>query len=276
MTVAAAVKEYLEWKIKYHPQAGKSYKPFIKKFATHFRGKNLEDLNMRNVMSFITGMSERYASASVWFMVAILHTFFKYYPNIIDPYHIQYPRLTNKEIRFLTEEEFKLIDDQLDEWKYPSVRNKLIHHMFWNTGIRVGELCAIGLDDIDMATRSAKILTEKSKKVAYITWDERTHQLLINYLGVRLQNGGDTLFIVTAREVQRIIRCISTTVNLQGITPHKYRHGKAHAMLKQGASVDDIAFVLRHENSSMTKKMYLRLNREENLVIQQKYLVNKG
>lgn len=274
MKVSQAVKEYLEWKGKYQPSTAKSYKTFLKRFVYHFKGKNLEELNIRNVSKYLNDMSAYYAPASIWYMVAILHTFFRYYPNIVNSYHIQYPRFERQEIKFVTQEDFDAIDKSLDEWKYPSVRNKLIHHLLWNTGIRVGELCAITLDDIDMKSRSAKILTEKSMKTAYITWNERSHELLIRYLGIRLQNRGDKLFTITQREVQRIIRIISTDANIKGITPHKYRHGKAHQMLQKGASIDDIAFVLRHVNPRMTKQMYLRLNREENLVIQQKYLIN--
>lgn len=254
-----------------NPHAAKAYYSFLKQWM-FFSNQPIEDLTILEVYRFISTFQKRYAPKSVYFMIAILKDYFKYYPNIINPHHIRSPRLGLPDIHYLKEEEFKVIDGSLSEKNETEIRNKLIHHILWNTGIRVGELCSIHLDNIDLKTRHAKIITEKSIRVAYIMWNEYTHELLINYLGFRLQRDGDFLFDISPRAVQRMVKSIAERVGIEGITPHKYRHGKAHKMIRDGGSIDDVSFVLRHSNPALTKQMYLRLDKEENLAIMGRYV----
>lgn len=272
MNTQSAIKEYLEWKQAIYPCAHKSYKPFLKQFAIYFKSGISKKTMDQRLSKFISIIKDKYSPKSVYYMISILKDFFKYYPNIINPHHIKCPRLELPEIHYLSEWEFIMIDESLSIGNEYEVRAKLIHNLLWSTGIRVGELCHIHLDDINMTERFTKIITAKSKKTAHIMWSEEAHKLLINYLGWRLQRGGDYLFDISTRQVERIIKTISTNIGIEGITPHKYRHGKAHNMLKNGATVDEIAFVLRHTNPEMTKTMYLRLDQKENISMMQKFV----
>ena len=272
MIIQQAVDEYLVWKGLNRPDAMKSYRPFLKPFNKFFFKKELEKLTMFDISNFISISKEHYKPKSVYYIVSILKDLFKYYPNIINPHRIQSPRLVMTEIKYLSEEDFILIDESLSEWNIYELRAKLIHNILWSTGIRVGELCSIGLDDINLEKRCAKIITEKSKKVGYIMWNKPTHELLLRYLGTRLCRPGDLLFDIKPRQVERIIKEVSLNVGVDGITPHKYRHGKAHKVIADGGSIDDVSFILRHSNPELTKKFYLRLDQRENLSIMGKYV----
>lgn len=272
MDIEIAIQQYLDWKKEYHPSAWKSYQPFLKKFSIYFQGRNVYTIDINSLLGFMNTLKPIYADRTVWYMSTILRNFFSFHRGLINPYHIKTRRIIIPEIKYVTQEDFTKMDQALDEWKYMSLRLKLIHHLLWSTGVRVGELCTITLDDIDLPNKMAKIVTEKSKRKSYIMWNERTHELLVRYLGVRLSYEGDSLFLISQREIQRNIKKLSEQVGLTGITPHKYRHGKAHKMLSEGASIDEIAFVLRHVDPKMTKQMYLRLDKNENMSIMSKYV----
>lgn len=272
MNIQSAVEEYLNWKGLTYPKAAKSYKTFLKSFVQFFGDKEVESIYLYQVSTFISIAKEKYAPKSVYFIVSILKDFFKYYPNIVNPHHIKSPRLGMPDIHYVTEDEFELINASLSEWNVYELRAKLIHNILWSTGMRVGELCSIHLDDINLQERYAKIITEKSRRPGYVMWGEKTHELLLRYLGTRLMNGGDYLFDISIRQVERIIKDVSENIGIKGVTPHKYRHGKSHKMLKDGATIDEISFTLRHSNPALTKQMYLRLDRDENLSIMGKYV----
>jgi integrase/recombinase XerD len=263
MKLLQAVIEYLDWKKICFPSAARSYKGSLYKFASFFGMKDIEKINIQDVHAFISSQMLICKPSTVRYTTAILKDFFKYYPGIVNSHHIQNHRFELPEIKYLTEEEFIKIDVSLSEWDGWELRAKLIHHLLWNTGIRVGELCSLSLDNIDLQNRYAKIITEKSKKSGHIMWSIRAHELFIRYLGLRLMRGGDNVFDITPRQVQRIITKITERVGIKGVTPHKYRHGKAHKILKDGGHIDDVSFILRHSSPVLTKQMYLRLDKKE-------------
>ena len=273
MKIKNAIEKYLEWKVETSETAGYSYSSFIRSFGEYFSGKSLDQISVTDVANFVRVFSKSRSNRSTRYLATILKDFYKFYNNIINPHLIRVPRLKFDEARVMTVEEFNTIDDLLDENNYHELRAKLIHNLLWSTGIRLNELCRIQLGQINLIQRMMTILSEKSYKKAYIMWSEKTHKLLIRYLGVRIvENNSPLLLGISSRQVERIVKWISERAGIQGIHPHSYRHGKAHYMINNGATIDEVAFVLRHENPILTKRMYLRLNEQEMGKIMNKYI----
>ena len=273
MKIKNAIEKYLEWKMETSETAGYSYSSFIRCFGNYFEEKSLTEITTKDVSSFITLFSKSKSNRSTRYLATILKDFYKFYNNVINPHLIRSPRLILDDARVMSVEEFNTIDDLLDENNYYELRAKLIHNLLWSTGIRLNELCRIELGQINLVQRMMTIVSEKSYKKAYIMWSEKSHKLLVKYLGVRVvENNSPQLLGISARQVERIVKWISERAGVKGIHPHSYRHGKAHYMINNGATIDEVAFVLRHENPMLTKRMYLRLNEHEMGKIMNKYI----
>ncbi|MFU1781476.1 tyrosine-type recombinase/integrase [Haloarcula japonica] len=68
-------------------------------------------------------------------------------------------KATRQEVEYLEEDQVRELIEHVPE---PSTRNKLILRLLYSTGIRVGELTNIRLDDVDYGQRTIEIHTQKS------------------------------------------------------------------------------------------------------------------
>ena len=116
----------------------------------------------------------------------------------------------------------------------------------------------------------------------FVVWSKRTDELLKDYLAMRLcleDVQSDKLLInpktkkpYTPKTIQRWIKELSQMAILnKNITPHSFRHGKAHYILDQGGSVRDVAVMLRHVNPQSSFN-YLQLSPTRYLETAGKYL----
>ena len=189
----------------------------------------------------------------------------------------------------LTPKEFAQMSKSLDDRFFEDLIKKLAIHMLWDTGMRVSELCDLNISDIHESSleynvRSATVRTRKTMRYNLVAWGKGTNDLLNKYLGLRLcfDTKSDALFVssrsgkrgITTRTVERWVDEIVERNNLEDtITPHSFRHGKAHTILDlPGGNMRDISAVLRHAqpNSCM---QYLMLNQKQYLEVASKYII---
>ncbi len=260
-------EEYLMWKSQ-HATGWKSYRTVIRKFDMYFQ-KNISEITLLDLGEYFKSLYKQYKPLGVRYHVCVLKDFYKY-TGYLNPHHLKYQRVVFEEVKFLTDDEFQLIDNSLNEWNEWELRAKVLHRMLWDSGMRVSEIASIRLDDIDIESRSIKIVTGKSKKYGYVMWTLKTHALLVRYLATRINSDNDFLF-PCSRTLERIIKEISKRVGLQGVHPHTYRHSKAHKIIRDGGHIDDVTFVLRHVSPELTRKMYLRMNKQESTKLLEKY-----
>jgi len=176
------------------------------------------------------------------------------------------PRLEKKLPVFLSIEEiFHLLDDVKDE-DLPSktpVRDKAILELFYATGVRCSELTGIRVKDIDMTSKSIRILG-KGNKERMVLFGSKAHSKLAEYFEKERPNPNNAeehLFInhlgnaLTSRTVQRVIEMFRTFLKVERpITPHKIRHSFATHMLNQGADLRVVQELLGHKTLSSTEK----------------------
>ena len=95
-----------------------------------------------------------------------------------------------------------------------------------------------------------------------------------------LDSGSDALLItsvkyrvrVQPRTIQRWINEVVKMTNLnKHLSPHCFRHSKAHRILDKSENVRDVQCVLGHKNP-MSSFAYLGLNKERQLSVSEKYL----
>ncbi len=144
-----------------------------------------------------------------------------------------------------------------------TVRDALVLELLYATGVRVGELCGLDLDDVDRGRRLIRVLGKgrKERSVPYGVPAERAldrylrsaRQLLVTphsgaalLLGVR---GGR----LDPRSVRRIVSHRAESAGLPAVSPHSLRHSAATHLLDNGADLRSVQELLGHASLATTQ-----------------------
>ncbi len=135
-----------------------------------------------------------------------------------------------------------------------------------NTGLRVGELCALTLDDMELKPRSGKLIVRsgKGEKFREIPLNAEARRSLSEYIPVRphpAQANDDHLFIgqrgeaITSSGVWRTLDKYARQAGLEDVSPHTLRHTFATLLLREGkVDLVTVADLLGHENINTTAR----------------------
>ena len=293
MQLEKAIEQYLQWKATHRLTAPDRYKVRLDHFMSFIGNIPIEEITGNHITEFHEAMEHKmnYSRATVAYSARILRNFFEFWKGRdlvkLNPKEIVNVRFVKKHRDIVTPEDFEQMCFILDEGDRNELIKKLILHMLWDTGMRVSELCEFRLSDVnnidDNGLRFARLRSRKSYEYDLVVWGRETNRLLNMYLGIRLNTNDNTdaLFIsfyrkkkakVTRRTVQRWVKEIVKTAMIgKEITPHSFRHGKAHCILDQGGDIRDVQAILRHQNLESALH-YLHLNPTKFVQVASKYL----
>lgn len=291
-TLEQALSEYLHWKGTYAPTAALRYRDRLTKFASYTgESKLLSHLSLNDIINFHGHMRDMgYSPKTIEYSCVIIKNFFVFWQGRgmtpINPIEIRPIKCLSPDKHLITEKEFKQMSDGLDERFYSELMRKLAIHLLWDCGMRVSELCDINISDIEETSvpgiRCAKIRRRKARRYNIVVWGKETNRLLNLFLGLRLclDHPNDALLIcqksrgerITPRTIQRWVKEVAEIVGIDKcLSPHCFRHSKAHRVLDKSANVRDVQCVLGH-SSALSSFHYLGLNKERQLEVSEKYL----
>lgn len=132
-------------------------------------------------------------------------------------------------------------------------------------GLRQCEVCALTLDDFDWE-RGELTIHGKGRKRAQLPLPDDVGRALSSYLRYRPRVATRRVFL-RVRAPYRPLRVLGQPVftasqraGIDRVWPHRLRHTAATEMLRGGASLSDIAQVLRH-TSTQTTAIYAKVDR---------------
>lgn len=282
------IQKYIEWKATYAPRAAVNYKVPLLRFQ-EFCKKDFRHITLDDIIRFQNLTQDRYSATSAAFAIIVLKNFFTFWlhqgEKVVDPYLIRVPRFERRSHAAISEEEFKRMELVIDDNEFYGLERRVMLRLLWETGVRVSELCNLNLSNVDVQRRKAFISTKKTKKPRWIMWSRLTHELLIKYLGIRIcLNMKPALFIasegqgsrdrISVRTVQRWIKIMAKDAGvIKKVSPHCFRHGRAHHILHKGGNPKEIQAILGHsENNPASAFAYLRLNETEFEKVAEKFL----
>ena len=151
-------------------------------------------------------------------------------------------------------------------------RNALILEMLYATGVRVGELVNIKIDDINRYDRTIKIMGKGKKEriVFYGSYCEDALNLYLKDGREKLKKGATNYLFLNKNGNQLSSRFIRTiidnavrdcTINYH-ISPHTLRHTFATDMLNAGADLMTVKELLGH-SSINTTGIYTHVSNEQ-------------
>jgi integrase len=135
-------------------------------------------------------------------------------------------------------------------------------------GLRAAEVAALELDDLDW--RAGELLVRgKGGRRDLLPLPVDVGEALVSYLRVRPRCEHRAVFVklvgppvpITRHTVSGLVRYACGRAGIERVSPHRLRHTAASAMLTAGASLAEVAQVLRHSEQETTA-VYARVDRD--------------
>jgi site-specific recombinase XerD len=160
-------------------------------------------------------------------------------------------------------------DLQLAQLRYPKRwvtrrRDASIVNFMLNTGLRLGEVIQLGLEDVEISERKGKVLVRRGKgnKERVVPLNAEAREAVTEWLKVRPASSSQILWLpvesvtdegLTPRAVQRVLKRYGQEAGIENLTPHVMRHSFAKNLANKGVGVEKIALLLGHENLNTTQ-----------------------
>ncbi len=142
-------------------------------------------------------------------------------------------------------------------------RDDAIISVLLYTGLRVGELVALALDDVTLSERKGTIQVRadvaKGGKERAVPVPKKAREALQVYIAVRSPENNGALFIgrqgpLSAEGVAAIVRKYAAWSRLESVTPHVLRHSFAYSYLENNNNdLVALADILGHSDLNTTR-----------------------
>jgi len=141
-----------------------------------------------------------------------------------------------------------------------SKRDLAILQTLRHTGLRVGELCALRLDDVEISERKGRLTVRSGKgsKHREVPLNVDARRAISAYQEVRPEVVDDHLFIgqrgegLKVQAVENIVEKYARLAGLEEVTPHTLRHTFGTQVLRSGEDLVTVARLLGHERIETT------------------------
>jgi integrase/recombinase XerC len=295
--VRTAIEEYLTY-LRGERDASshtlRNYRADLEQFLAYLRGRGgrgegpspaaVDPLAIRGFLARLHGA--HLAKASVARKLATLRSFFRYlcrqgHLSANPAELVQGPRLPVRMARHLSVDEmFQLLAasaraahaDPATTRKGGvalRARDRAILEMFYASGLRIGELVALNLPEVDLGDGLLRV-RGKGRKERIVPVGRKAQEALRAYLDARGEppprsakgpRESEALFLnhrggrITTRSVSRIVlRHLMASGLGKKITPHGLRHSFATHLLNAGADLRAIQELLGHARLSTTQR----------------------
>jgi len=214
--------------------------------------------------------SESYTPKSISRKTNSTKTFFKFLKtsNLItsDPAtDLEHPKFENKPPRILTKLEYRALRDAARS----DIRMLAIIELLLQTGIRIGELAKLRVEDIDLENLTLHVPPFEDTRERTIPLNKPAAEAVKNYLPQRAKTPNHALFVTkTGRPL--LIRNIRTAVDryfrmagIKGAKLNDLRHTWVAYQLQSGVPMTMVSKLAGHKRLSTTEK-YLQFIQNKN------------
>lgn len=258
-----------------------------------FKNAQIDDLYKFDYNSYVVELSENLIASTTRNIITILKSILRYI-NLKYDTHIHYeliamPRQEVEEVKVLSTKEKNKLE------KYCKEDNSLRAIgiiMCLNTGLRIGEICALKWEDIDLSKKVIKVrrtlqrVYDNTKKASYIIQDnpksKRSYReipissKLFNILKpMKKEYTNDSYFLtgvvtkpIEPRNYQYMFSKCLKKCGLPNYHFHQLRHTFATNCINAGMDAKSLSVILGHSNVKITLDKYVHSSIKE----QRKYL----
>lgn len=269
----------------------RAYQSDLTQFHTHVDGANMVDITPEQLETYLDKLGTGpYRDTSIRRKVAALKVFFRYLEEqgvvlesparklkIKRPVENRVPTvLSNREVRSLLaapKEQIGALSASRDASPggrnrfFCAVRDNVILELLFSTGIRIGELVALNLHDVDLQSRQIHITGRATRGREVTISTPELADGLRTYIDLRaereLENGA--LFVgragtrLTIYSIENIFKKHVRLAEIKRhITPHALRHTMAAMLVSSGTDIREVQEILGHA-SILSTQVYTKL-----------------
>jgi integrase/recombinase XerC len=232
----------------------------------------LLSVDVNSVRAYLAALNEKqYSKSTIARKLATLRSFYKFLVKrnqlTSNPVMaVRTPKQDKRLPRFLEYEEVKklLETPSMDNWL--GARDRAIMETLYSTGVRVSELVALNMDDVDFLGEVVHV-RGKGKKERIVPIGTSALQIIQHYMEFRSKRAqsnpnfdSKVLFVnkhgrrLSTRSVRRKMDKYLKIAGLDiSISPHTLRHSFATHMLNNGADLRSVQELLGHQSLSTTQ-----------------------
>jgi len=267
-----------------------SYAHDLKKYCAFLKARNTQSIlfcTRVDVLMFLNherkqGLSPRSLARTL----SCIKTFFKYllHDGLIDKNPLQdveSPRAERKLPNVMSINEVKALIEAPDITTALGVRDRALFELLYAAGLRVSELVALTVNNINYEAGFIRVFGKGSKERVIplgeeaLAWVKRyTEESRPALLGRK-----NTVYLFTNRRGNRLTRqglwqiikkyCLAAGITKK-ISPHSLRHSFASHLLEGGADLRSVQSMLGHEDISTTQ-IYTHVARDQLKTVHDKY-----
>lgn len=171
-----------------------------------------------------------------------------------------------------TDEHLELLRDSC-----ASSRDRAIIEILSSTGMRVGEMVKLNIDDIDFQEREC-IVYGKGDSERKVYFDARTKIHLKNYLNCRTDHN-PALFVSVKKPhnrlkiggIESIVKQIGSKSKIENVHPHKFRRTLATRAIDRGMPIEQVQHLLGHVRIDTTMQ-YAMVNQSNVKISHRRYI----
>lgn len=241
---------------KRSPKTIKAYIETARLFVGHqaSRGRPLdpEAVTRGDVEEFMVDQLDRWTPSTAATRFRCLQQFWRF---LADEGEIEFspmakmapPTLGETPVPVLVDDDLRRLIKACEGHGFVNRRDAALVRLFLATGVRLGEMAAIAVADIDLDER-AVLVHGKGDRARWVTFGDKATLALDRYLRERRRHPRaehPALWLgprgpLTDSGITQVLRRRAREAGLDGLHPHRFRHTFAHRWLAAGGTEGDL------------------------------------
>ena len=234
----------------------KAYKSVLLRYFNHYRNREMETVTKDEIEKYVYSLIQKYDIGSSKQNI-IINAIKYYHEKILGQSRAVYTLTRPKKERTLPSvlsepETITLINSP------KNIKHKAILYLLYSSGLRIGEIPNLRIEDIDSKNKQIHIKSAKGKKDRYTILSEATLEILRiyyreykpSYWLFEGMHGGQ----YSASSITKVFRrAVKNTGTNEWATPHTLRHSFATHLLQANVNLRFIQALLGHSSPKTTQ-----------------------
>ena len=256
----------------------KNYRIHLNKFFNYVN-KDLRTISIDDIRDYLSyyKSSTNCCNLTLDGIRRFLSSFFSFLE--LEDYIIKNPvrRIHKIRIENLIKETYS--DELLEQLRNNcnNIRNLAIIDLLASSGMRIGELVKLNIDDINFETNSC-LVYGKGRKMREVYFDAKAKLHLKEYLSTRKDNN-EALFVTIdkpynrlgIRGIELMLQGLGDSIGEDKVHPHKFRRTLATKAIDKGMPIEQVQRLLGHTKIDTTLN-YAMVNQNNVRISHRKYI----